>query len=63
MRCVDPLRGYGFVPEDVEIVMIGEAALMARDPVLRAGVALRAVTQREDFRRIAGMESRVWGAD
>jgi GNAT superfamily N-acetyltransferase len=36
---------------------------MARDSVLPAGVALRAVTQREDFRRIADMESQVWGAD
>jgi hypothetical protein len=43
LRCVDPLRGYGFVAEGVETVMIGEAALMARDPVLPAGVALRAV--------------------
>jgi hypothetical protein len=41
LRCVDPLRGYGFVAEGVETVMIGEAALMARDPVLPAGVALR----------------------
>ena len=59
----DRLRAHGFVPEDVETVMIGETALMAREPMLPAGVVLREVTQPDDFRRIAGMESEVWGAD
>jgi hypothetical protein len=59
----DRLRAHGFVPEDVETVMIGETALMAREPVLPTGVVLREVSHRDEFRRIAGMESEVWGAD
>lgn len=59
----DRLRAHGFVPEDVETVMIGETALMARDPLLPEGVVLREVTQLDDFRRIADLESAVWGAD
>lgn len=59
----DRLLAHGFVPEDVETVMIGEAALMARDPILPAGVALREVREQGDFARIAEMESDVWGED
>ena len=59
----DRLRAHGFVPEDGETVMIGEAARMATDPVLPAGVTLREVTARADFARIAAMESDVWNAD
>lgn len=59
----DRLRAHGFVPEDVETIMIGETALMAHEPMLPTGVVLREVTQRDDFRRIASMESEVWGAD
>jgi hypothetical protein len=44
----DRLCAHGFVREDVETVMIGETALMAREPVLRAGVVLREVTQLDD---------------
>ncbi len=59
----DRLRAHGFVPEDVETVMIGETTLLARDPLLPEGVVLREVTQLDDFRRIADLESAVWGAD
>ena len=59
----DRLRAHGFVPEDVETVVIGETALMARDPVLPEGVRLREATERADFERIAAMESEVWDAD
>lgn len=57
------LLSQGFVPEDVETVMIGDAAQMARDPVLPTGVTLREVSERGDFVRIAEMESDVWGED
>jgi GNAT superfamily N-acetyltransferase len=59
----DRLRGHGFVPEDDETVVIGETALMARDPALPDGVRLREATGRADFERIAAMESEVWDAD
>ncbi|NUS22818.1 MAG: GNAT family N-acetyltransferase [Streptomyces sp.] len=54
----------GFVPEDRETVLIGRAAEMAvREPVLPDGVTLRRVTADADIRRIAAMESAVWGQD
>ncbi|MBE8472583.1 GNAT family N-acetyltransferase [Streptomyces sp. 3R004] len=58
------LRAAGFVPEDRETVLIGRAADMAvREPVLPDGVTLRRVTADADMRRIAAMESAVWGQD
>ncbi|WAZ24091.1 GNAT family N-acetyltransferase [Streptomyces cinnabarinus] len=60
----DRLRAAGFVPEDRETVLIGRAAgLAVREPVLPEGVTLRRVTADADMRRIAGMESAVWGQD
>jgi len=59
----DRLRAYGFVAEDVETVVIGEAAAMAHDPVLPDGVALREAMPGDDFRRIADMKSDVWHDD
>jgi GNAT superfamily N-acetyltransferase len=59
----DRLRAHGFVPEDTETVLIGETALMAREPLLPAGIELQEVTHLDDFRRIAAMESQVWNAD
>ncbi|MDN3026718.1 GNAT family N-acetyltransferase [Streptomyces sp. S.PB5] len=58
------LRAAGFVPEEQETVMIGRAADMAvREPVLPDGVTLRRTTADADMRRIAAMESAVWGQD
>jgi GNAT superfamily N-acetyltransferase len=59
----DRLRAAGFVPEQRETVLIGIAAQMATEPVLPDGVALRQVTADADVRRIAAMESTVWGED
>jgi len=59
----DRLRAHGFVAEDVETVVIGEAALIAHDPVLPEGVALREARPGDDFERIARMESDVWDDD
>ena len=59
----DRLRAHGFVAEDAETVVIGESALMAREPVLPEGVRLREVTEHADFVRITAMASEVWEAD
>ncbi|MFU8871063.1 GNAT family N-acetyltransferase [Micromonospora sp. SL4-19] len=60
----DRLRAAGFVPEDLETVMVGPvAALAAAVPVLPEGVRLREVTAREDLERIRAMEEAVWHAD
>jgi GNAT superfamily N-acetyltransferase len=56
------LRAAGFIAEDLETVLIGRTEQMATPPLLR-GVALRRVTADADMRRIAYMESAVWGED
>ena len=60
---VDRLRAAGFVPEEQETVMIGLAREMAGEPVLPDDIRLRQVTADADMRRIAAMESAVWGQD
>ncbi|GIF71241.1 GNAT family N-acetyltransferase [Asanoa siamensis] len=57
------LRAAGFVPEDVETVVIGAAADLTEAGGDVAGVTIRATTDISDLRRIAAMESSVWGAD
>ena len=57
------LRAAGFVPEDVETVVIADVASVAGDPVLPAGVSLREVRNRADFDRIAVMEQAIWHED
>ncbi|MFI5485463.1 GNAT family N-acetyltransferase [Micromonospora echinaurantiaca] len=60
----DRLRAAGFVPEELETVVIGPAApLAAALPVLPEGVRLREVTARADLDRIVAMEEEVWQAD
>ncbi|MCW3815413.1 GNAT family N-acetyltransferase [Micromonospora sp. DR5-3] len=60
----DRLSAAGFVPEDLETVVVGPvAALAAAVPVLPEGVRLREVTAREDLERIAAMEEAVWHED
>ncbi|OKI89301.1 GNAT family N-acetyltransferase [Micromonospora sp. CB01531] len=60
----DRLSAAGFVPEDLETVVVGPvAALAAAVPVLPEGVRLREVTAREDLERIAAMEEAVWNDD
>jgi hypothetical protein len=58
---VDRLLAAGFVPEEPETVLIGEAAELAAEPALPDGVTLRQVTARDDLERIAAMEAEVWG--
>ena len=62
----DRLIAAGFVPEERETVVIAESAdiaerLRGRDVV--EGIAIRRVTEYDDFVRIAAMESEVWGED
>ena len=58
------LRAAGFVREEPETVLIGRAAGMAvEEPALPDGVTVRRVTADADMRRIAAMESKVWGQD
>ncbi|MFJ8577420.1 GNAT family N-acetyltransferase [Micromonospora sp. NPDC093277] len=60
----DRLRAAGFVPEDLETVVVGPvAALAAAVPMLPEGVRLREVTAREDLERIRAMEEAVWHDD
>jgi GNAT superfamily N-acetyltransferase len=60
----DRLRAAGFVPEERETVLIGRAEEMAvRQPAVPEGVVVRQVTEDADMRRIAAMESTVWGDD
>lgn len=57
------LRATGFAPEEPETVMIGPVSALAAEPAPPDGVALRQVTAEADLRRIADLESAVWGED
>jgi hypothetical protein len=59
----DRLRSAGFVPEDLETVVIARVASVAWPVVLPDGVTLRTVTERADFDRIQLMEREVWGEE
>ncbi|MEO8476920.1 MAG: GNAT family N-acetyltransferase [Actinomycetota bacterium] len=57
----DRLRGQGFVPEEVETVMIAPIADLATSPTLtQAGVTLREVSERADLERIGALEEAIW---
>jgi GNAT superfamily N-acetyltransferase len=55
------LLAAGFVAEPTETVVIARVADITGESRLPEGVALREVTGRADFERIAAMENRVWG--
>jgi GNAT superfamily N-acetyltransferase len=57
------LRAAGFAPGEQETVLVGLTAELAADPAPPDGVVLRWVTADADMRRIAAMESAVWGQD
>jgi GNAT superfamily N-acetyltransferase len=59
----DRLKQHGFVPEDRETVVIAPVAAVASEPAPPEGVALREVTERADFDRIAAMEHAIWDDD
>ncbi|MFF3564150.1 GNAT family N-acetyltransferase [Streptomyces sp. NPDC002574] len=55
------LTAAGFVPDESETVLVGEAAALAGEPRPPEGVTLREVTSRADFERIRAMEEEIWG--
>lgn len=57
----DALLEHGFVPEDPESIMIGEAAALAVDLPLPDGVTLRQVTEESDVRAMCAMQDEVFG--
>jgi ribosomal protein S18 acetylase RimI-like enzyme len=57
----DALVAHGFVPDEVESVMVGEARLLAVDVELPAGVVVRQVTDEDDVRRMMAMQAEVFG--
>ncbi len=55
------LRTAGFVPEEMETIVIAPVAEIATEKRLPDDVSLREVTSRSDFERIAALEQAVWG--
>jgi GNAT superfamily N-acetyltransferase len=55
------LLAAGFVPEEVETVLIAPVAGVAEEPLLPDGVQLREVSERAHLDRIAAMEEAIWG--
>lgn len=58
----DALLEHGFVPEDPESIMIGEAEALAAEVPLPDGVTLRQVTEEPDVRAMCAMQDEVFGA-
>ena len=58
----DRLRDHGFVPEELETVLVGVAAELTRVPSLD-GVVIRELTEVAELRAVGTMESEVWGED
>ncbi|UPK74109.1 GNAT family N-acetyltransferase [Nocardioidaceae bacterium SCSIO 66511] len=56
----DALLAAGFVAEDPESIMIGDARALAVDVALPAGVTLRTVTDETDVRAMAAMQDEVF---
>ncbi|NJC72653.1 GNAT family N-acetyltransferase [Planosporangium thailandense] len=57
------LRAAGFSPEEQETVLIAPVEALAIEPAAPDSVTIRQVTADEDLRRIAELESEVWGQD
>ena len=51
----EALLAHGFVPEDPESIMIGEAAALTADVPLPDGVTLRRITEEPDVRAMSTM--------
>jgi GNAT superfamily N-acetyltransferase len=56
------LQAAGFVPEELETILIAETAALANPGPAPAGIVLREVFDRADFERIGEMEAAVWGS-
>ena len=59
----EALVDHGFVPDEPESVMIGEARLLAVDVDLPDGVVVRRVTDEDEVRAMLAMQSEVFGDD
>lgn len=57
----DALLGAGFVAEERESIMLGEARLLALDLPLAEGVTLRRITAEADVRAMSAMQDDVFG--
>ncbi len=57
----DALVRHGFVPGEVESIMIGEAAPLAVDVRLPKGIQLRRVTSEPDIRAFSAMQEQIFG--
>ncbi|MFB2556373.1 GNAT family N-acetyltransferase [Herbiconiux liangxiaofengii] len=57
----DDLLANGFVPDEPESIMIGEARALAVDVPLPEGVTLRRVTAEPDVRAMSAMQDEVFG--
>jgi GNAT superfamily N-acetyltransferase len=57
------LRAAGFVPEDVETVVIAPVAAVSVEASVPEGVLVREVHERADLERIAELEEAVWEED
>ncbi|MDP9027208.1 MAG: GNAT family N-acetyltransferase [Actinomycetota bacterium] len=57
----EALLENGFVPDESESIMIGEAAALAVDVPLPDGVTLRQVTEEADVRAMAAMQGEAFG--
>lgn len=58
------LTAAGFVAQDDEALLLGEAAPLAeQDLALPAGIAVRAADSRADLERIRVLQESVWGGD
>jgi ribosomal protein S18 acetylase RimI-like enzyme len=57
----EALLEHGFVPEDPESIMIGEAAALAVDVPLPDGVIVRRVTEEHEVRAMCAMQDEVFG--
>jgi hypothetical protein len=57
----DALVRSGFVPEETESIMIGEARLLTRDVELPEGVELRRVTDEGELGAVVAMHDEVFG--
>ena len=57
----DALLANGFIPDEPESIMIGEAVALAIDVPLPFGVTVRQVTEEPDVRAMSAMQDEVFG--
>ncbi|GAA2463447.1 GNAT family N-acetyltransferase [Agromyces soli] len=58
----EALLGHGFVPEEPESIMVGEASSLAVDVELPPGVVVRRVVEEHEVRAASAMQDEVFGA-